>query len=120
MDKVKESLFAMIQSSIKNSIFLDLFSGSGSLGIEAISNGASMVYFIDNNPYAIKTINENINMLNIIDKSNIILNDYKKALEYFKNNNISFNLIFLDPPYDMEVIESILMFIDENKLLFVS
>jgi 16S rRNA (guanine(966)-N(2))-methyltransferase RsmD len=87
MDKVKESLFAMIQNSIKDSICLDLFSGSGSLGIEAISNGASMVYFVDNNPYAIKIINENINMLNINDKSNVILNDYKKALEYFKNNS---------------------------------
>ena len=64
MDRVKESLFAIIQNNIKNSICLDLFAGSGSLGIEAISNGAQMSYFVDNSKIAIKTINENINNLN--------------------------------------------------------
>ena len=54
MDRVKESLFGIIQNNIKNSVVLDLFAGSGSLGIEAISNGASEVYFIDNNIELIK------------------------------------------------------------------
>ena len=56
MDRVKESLFGMIQDNIKESTVLDLFSGSGNLGIEAISNGAKFCYFIDNNKEAIQTI----------------------------------------------------------------
>ena len=58
MDRVKESLFAIIQNNIKNSIVLDLFAGSGSLGIEAISNGANTCYFIDNNKEVIKVLNQ--------------------------------------------------------------
>ena len=55
MDRVKESLFSMIQLKIKNSVCLDLFSGSGNLGIECISNGSKITYFVDNNIQAIKT-----------------------------------------------------------------
>ena len=64
MDRVKESLFAMIQGYIKNSVALDLFAGSGSLGIEALSNGASGCYFVDNNKELIDIIKQNTyNML---------------------------------------------------------
>ena len=64
MDRVKESMFGSIQTIVPDSIFLDLFAGSGSIGIEAISNGASKTYFVDNNKQAIQTINENINTFN--------------------------------------------------------
>ena len=67
MDRVKESLFAMIQNNISNSLILDLFSGSGNLGIEALSNGASYAYLVDKNPKAVKTINDNIKDLNIFN-----------------------------------------------------
>ncbi len=117
MDSVKESLFAMIQESIKDSICLDLFAGSGSLGIEAISNGASLAYFVDNNRIAYNTIKENINIFKIESKSKVMLSDYKKALQYFKDENIKFNLIFLDPPYKEHLIEYVLEFIDNNGLL---
>lgn len=115
MDRVKESLFAMIQNNIKNSIVLDLFAGSGSLGIESLSNGANECYFVDNNIELIKIIKQNIN--NINEKVNIIKNDYKSALENFKNNNIKFDLIFLDPPYKMNLINDSLNKIYEYKLL---
>ena len=65
MDKVKESIFAMINPYIDNSICLDLFAGTGSLGIEALSNGASSCTFIDNNKIAIKTIKDNLARLDI-------------------------------------------------------
>jgi 16S rRNA (guanine966-N2)-methyltransferase len=93
MDRVKESLFAMIQNNIKDSVCLDLFAGSGSLGIEALSNGAKYVYFIDNKKRAIEIIKDNLK--NVDNKHEILLNDYRKALDYFKNNNIHFDLIFL-------------------------
>ena len=85
MDRVKESLFAMIQDYIKDSSVLDLFAGSGQLGIEAISNGANICYFIDHNNEVVKTLNRNIINLNIKDKSKIILSDWKKFLNEAAN-----------------------------------
>ena len=108
MDRVKESLFGIIQNNIKDSIVLDLFAGSGQLGIEAISNGAKKAYFIDNNIEVIKVLKQNINNLNIKDKSIIIHSDWKKTLNDFSNQNIKFDLIFVDPPYDYDVYEKIL------------
>ncbi|MBQ2872440.1 MAG: 16S rRNA (guanine(966)-N(2))-methyltransferase RsmD [Bacilli bacterium] len=117
MDRVKESLFAMIQNNIKESIVLDLFAGSGNLGIEAISNGANTCYFIDNNKEAIKTINQNISNLNIKSNSKVILSDWKKALNDFSNQGIKFDLIFVDPPYDYNVYEKILEKVSSLNLL---
>ena len=117
MDRVKESLFASINSYIKGSIVLDLFAGSGNLGIEAISNGATKCYFVDNNRVCTKTINENITNFNIKDKCTILNLDYKKALNYFKDNNIKFDLILVDPPYKYENINEILDIISNYNLL---
>ena len=80
MDRVKESLFAMIQNYIDESICLDLFSGSGNLGIEAISEGANFVYFNDNNKKAVEVIKSNIKNFNIIEKSKVLNMNYKKVL----------------------------------------
>ena len=108
MDRVKESVFGMIQDYLDNSCVLDLFSGSGNLGIEAISNSSKHCYFIDNNKEAINTIRKNIETLNIKDKANIILSDWKKTLNNFSNQSIKFDLIFVDPPYNYDVYEKIL------------
>ena len=117
MDRVKESVFGMIQDYLSDSIVLDLFSGSGNLGIEAISNGANLCYFNDYNKKCIKVIKDNLEIFNILDNSIITNMDYKEALNYYKNKKISFDLIFLDPPYKEHIIEEILMFIEENNLL---
>ena len=117
MNRVKESLFAMIQDKIKNSITLDLFAGSGNLGIEAISNGTKHCYFIDNNKEAIKILKNNIKNLNIESQSTIILSDWKKALNDFSSKNISFDLIFIDPPYDYNVYEKIIEKVNTLNLL---
>lgn len=117
MDRVKESVFSSIQNYIKDSICLDLFAGTGNLGIEAISNGSSKVYFVDNNMVAIKAIKDNIKNFNIEENSIVIKNDYKKALENFKNDNIKFNIVFLDPPYKYQIITEIINYIYENNLL---
>lgn len=115
MDRVKESVFAMIQSSIKNSVVLDLFSGSGSLAIEAISNGAQKAYLVDNNIELIKIINRNISSMD--DEFVVIKSDYKDALLRFKNQGIKFDLIFLDPPYKLNLISDALSKIVEYNLL---
>ncbi len=115
MDRVKESMFAMIQNQITNSICLDLFAGSGALGIEAISMGAKECYFVDNNKEAIKVINDNLK--GIKEKTFVLNKDYKTALKYFKTKQITFDLIILDPPYQTQDILSIIKQIDKYNLL---
>ena len=116
MDRVKESLFAMIQDYLEDSVILDLFSGSGNLGIEALSNNAKESYLVDNNRKAVKIINQNIDNIGI-NNVKVINMDYKKALDYFNKNNIKFNIIFLDPPYDTDYIEQSIELIDKYNLL---
>lgn len=94
MDRVKESLFGIIQNNLKDSICLDLFAGSGSLGIEALSNGAGACYFVDKNKQILNILKNN---LKGIENSILIEKDYLMALEELKNKK--FDVIFLDPPY---------------------
>jgi len=117
MDRVKESLFASIQNYIENSIVLDLFAGSGNLGIEAISNGAIKCYFVDNNKICINTIKDNIKNININNECVVINNDYHKALEYFYDNNIKFDIIFVDPPYKYNIRNELLNIFNDKCLL---
>ena len=114
-DRVKESLFGSIQDYVEDSIVLDLFAGSGNLGIEALSNYAKECYFVDNNKEAIKVINNNLSKIGIT--SNVLNKDYKDALEYFKSNNIKFDLVFLDPPYRDNYIDYSINYLLENNLL---
>lgn len=116
MDRVKESVFAMIQDYIKDSIFLDLYSGTGNIGIEAISNGSKKAYLVDNNMIAIKTIKENINMLKI-DNIDVIKEDAVNQLNNFINTGIKFDIIFLDPPYHTIELDKSLTIINDNLCL---
>ena len=113
LDRVKESLFNIIQNDIEDSTVLDLFSGSGNLGIEALSEGASYAYLVDKNIKCIKTINKNINNIGI-ENVKVLNMDYKLAL---KQINKKLDLIFLDPPYKTSLIEDSLKLIDEYDLL---
>ena len=114
MERVKESLFAIIQNYVDNAVVLDLFSGSGNLGIEALSEGASFAYLVDFNKKAADTIRKNLNAIGIKDAEVINL-DYKKALNYLKDKKI--DLIFLDPPYATNYIEESIALIEKNDLL---
>lgn len=117
MDRVKESVFAMIQNNLSNSVVLDLFAGSGNLGIEAISNGAKIAYFNDKNIKCLKVIEDNLCDFNIKEYSVLTNMDYKKALSYYKNNGVKFDIIFLDPPYKEHIINEILKLIKDDCLL---
>lgn len=114
MDRIKESLFGIIQNKIKDSICLDLFAGSGSLGLECLSNGASKCYFVDKNKEVIDVLKHNSK-----DIDNVVLmnNDYIKALNIFKEKNIKFDIIFLDPPYKDSLINPSLKYIKDYNLL---
>lgn len=117
MDRVKESVFASIQNYLNGCVFLDLFSGTGNIGIEAISNGASLCYFVDNNKICVNIINDYIKKFDIVDNCVVLNKDYKSALEYFYNNNIKFDIVYLDPPYKTNYINDIINIIVNNNIL---
>ena len=110
-DRVKESLFGMIQDYIDGSVVLDLFAGSGNLGIEALSNGAESCIFVDSNSKCIECIKKNTRDMTGVE---IICSDYRKVLD---NLDKKFDLIFLDPPYNLECLDYILYKIVELDLL---
>ena len=117
MDRVKESLFGMIQNYIVDATVLDLFAGSGNLGIESLSNGAKYCYFNDNNKKCTKYIESVVDDLKIKDRAYITNCHYNKALKIYLEKNIKFDIIFLDPPYKLEILNDIVKTIKEYNLL---
>ncbi len=117
MDRVKESLFAMLSPYLENSVFLDLFAGSGSIGIEAISNQALHCYFVDKNKLCIQDIKHTIQSFEIQDRCTTLLLDYMQALKYFNEHKIRFDILFLDPPYKEDIYENIITYVLECNLL---
>jgi 16S rRNA (guanine966-N2)-methyltransferase len=113
-DRVKEQIFNSVGPYFNGLSVLDLFSGSGSLGIEAISRGVDKCVFVDNDRLAIKVITDNILKLKIQDQSDIIQSLYG---DYINNTNEEFDLIFLDPPYSLEELDVIISIISKRKLL---
>lgn len=116
MDRVKESVFGMIQDYVKSSVVLDLYAGTGNLGIEALSNGAKKAYLVDNNNVAINTIKDNCKTLNI---NNVVITkkDSSKTLYDYVNEKIAFDIIFLDPPYHTNEMDKALTIINDNLCL---
>ncbi len=113
-DRVKESIFNSISSYIYDSVVLDLFSGSGSLGIEALSRGAKHAVFNDSYKKAFNVLQNNISTLNLNDQTTVYRNDYIDCIE---KQTTPFDVILLDPPYELSVLNKIITLIDENKLL---
>ncbi|MBE5821228.1 MAG: 16S rRNA (guanine(966)-N(2))-methyltransferase RsmD [Clostridiales bacterium] len=101
LDRVKESLFNILMAKgVDYENILDLFAGSGNLGLEALSRGGEFAVFCDNSSKACEVIRENIEKCKFSDKSKVLNLEYKKALEKLVNENIKFDIIFLDPPYN--------------------
>ncbi len=117
MDRVKESLFSMIQNYTEDSCVLDLFAGTGNLGFEALSNGAKICYFNDINIKCTSLISKVAKDLKIEDRVKVIKMNYKKALHFFLDNDIKFDIIFLDPTYKMECLNEIIDYIFKNNLI---
>ncbi len=98
-DKVKESVFNRLGQYFDGETVLDLFAGTGSLGLEAISRGCKQAVFVDNNYKAIKIIKENIEKVKAQYCTDVIKADAFKAINNFGANEQKFDIIFLDPPY---------------------
>ena len=98
-DRVKETLFNIIQAHVRDAFVLDLFSGTGALGIEALSRGAEHCLFIDNEKNALETCRKNIAACNYGDKSTVIQWDITRSLNCLSRHTKALELIFIDPPY---------------------
>ncbi len=120
---VRAAVFNMID--VNKSIVLDLFSGSGAYGFESLSRGANFVYLNDKNDLSIKAILDNAAILKCENKIKITKFDCLKALQYYIENNLMFNYIFIDPPYDFsdeiihDLLEKIILLIENNGLVIV-
>ena len=116
-DRVKESMFNIVQDWVYDSQVLDLFAGSGALGIEALSRGASQAVFCDNSLDSIKIIKSNIEKAKVVDRSQIVSGDFKRCLRDMEAKNQSFDMIFVDPPYYEGLFEEVLDTIRSYKIL---
>lgn len=116
-DRVKESLFNIINGYIIDGDVLDLFAGTGSLGIECLSRGANKCVFVDVNKTSIDIVKSNIKKARVEDNAEILNIDYKSAIERVKNKNYKFDIIFMDPPYYENMFIDALKKIDESDIL---
>lgn len=105
LDRVKEPLFNILNFDLEDAVVLDLFAGSGALGLEAISRGAKKAIFCEKNRNAIEIIEKNIEKTRFTDKSLLIKNDFEKGLTYIKNQNIKADIVFIDPPYKTDLVK---------------
>ena len=115
-DRIREAFFSSL-GDIYNKSFLDLYAGSGSMGIEAISRGASYSTFVDISDISISYIKKNINTLKIENKTEIIKGLDVTALERFKREGRQFDIIYIDPPYESDRYEISINFIFDNELI---
>ena len=116
-DRIREAIFSAI-GDITNTVALDLYAGSGAMGLEALSRGAKKCAFVDISNIAIKTIKDNISNLKIVDEEYQIIKDKDvNALELFKNNKQKFDIVFLDPPYEQGDYQHIVELLVNNDLL---
>ena len=105
-DRIKETLFNMIQNDVPGSVFIDLFAGSGGIGIEALSRGASRAYFVENSNDAYKCILTNLSTTHFEDDATVLKQDVVLALRNIREKEA--DIIFVDPPYHGEHYERVL------------
>lgn len=116
-DKIREALFNVIAPDINGAAVLDLFAGSGALGLEAISRGATHVTFVDNNSLCIRVIKENLDSLGATDRADVFKTDVIRAIEKIHRSGNKFDIVFLDPPYYKGLAKKILIKLSHYDIL---
>jgi 16S rRNA (guanine966-N2)-methyltransferase len=116
-DKVKEAVFSMIGPYFDGGRVLDLFAGTGGLGIEALSRGADHAIFIDVEKKSIDTVLHNLEVSGFREKAEVYRNDAGRALKLLAKRGLQFDLVFLDPPYKMKVIQQLITAMEDQALL---
>lgn len=116
-DRIKETLFNMLQPEIPGCTFLDLFSGSGAIGIEALSRGAAMAVFVENNPKAVDCIKENLARTRLEENALVMGSDVITALRRLEGRNYRFDVVFMDPPYNHDLEKTVLEYFSKSPMV---
>lgn len=116
-DRIKETLFNMLQNGLYGSTFLDLFSGSGAIGIEALSRGAKEAVFVENGSRQISCIRENLKITGLEDKATVLACDALTAIRDLEKTGLRFDFVFMDPPYDRGLEKGVLDALKESPLI---
>lgn len=115
-DRVKEAIFNILQGYIPDSIVLDLFAGTGNLGLEALSRGCKKAVFVEKNPHVARILNKNRRNLGCMDQSQVICDDVFHAIKHLSGKE-KFDVIFADPPYNTGLDVKILNAIAESDVM---
>lgn len=116
-DRVREALFSILGSQTKGAIVLDLFAGTGALGIEALSRGGHQAVFIDRSTRALAILRQNLNHCKLAAASRVIQWDISKNLNCLKAVKHTFNLVFMDPPYGQKLVFAALIHLSGSQCL---
>jgi len=104
-DRVKEALFNIIGARVIDCLFIDLFAGSGAVGIEALSRGAASAVFVDHNRGNIALIRDNLNKTGLAERARLICSDAGKSIDNLAVEKLKADLLFIDPPYDLTAVK---------------
>lgn len=116
-DRVKESIFNMLEGEIEGKEILDLFAGTGNLGIEALSRGADKVTFVDSSTQSIKLIQRNLEDLECLSCSEILKLDFRKGIQKLAQGGRKFDIVFADPPYLLGYVQEVIDCLKREKIL---
>jgi len=116
LDRIKETMFNLITNDFEGAECLDVFSGSGALGIEALSRGAKHCIFVDSNPECIDVIDKNLCKLRLNEFADVINSDVLKVIESYKDIK-KFDMVYMDPPYDKGYVNAVISKIVECNIL---
>lgn len=116
-DRAKETIFNILGETVVGTSVLDLFAGSGSLGLEALSRGASRVTFVEGGAWAYKSLIQNLRTLGLEGKGFLLRLDIVRAINRLQRRQESFTLIFLDPPYNKGLVKKILNLLDQSDIV---
>ncbi|RRD40397.1 16S rRNA (guanine(966)-N(2))-methyltransferase RsmD [Leptotrichia sp. OH3620_COT-345] len=117
LERIKEAIFSIIGEKVHNSKFLDLYSGTGNMAIEALSRGADRAVMVEQDKEALKIIINNVNNLRLDNKCRAYKNDVFRAVEILGRKNENFDIIFLDPPYKENISSETIKKISDNNIL---
>ena len=114
-DYLRESIFNILAGTVEDAVVLDLFAGTGSLGMEALSRGAATAVFVDKEPRAIKMLTRNICACCLEGRSTILRRDILRGLSFLKSMDHPFELVFIDPPYNKGFVERTMRLLDHAE-----